>query len=238
MSPPVWVLDMAERFWAAAGSPPPVPRDLEGPATAALPVRVVRLADLTLDTVRTWLGRAGVYCPTGEPDRALRACLVARAGFGFVFLDAADPPDEQRFSLAHEVAHFQRDYNANRLAAVRAAGPGVLAVLDGMRPVTVEERVAALLRAVPLVAHVHLLSRDDAGRPLSAAERESEDAADRLAFELLAPAAMLPRADAATLRSLLADRFGLPTSAAVAYAAVLGPTEPPADPILRRLSKS
>ena len=238
MSPPVWVLDLAERFWAVAGSPPPVPRDLEGPATAALPIRVVRLVDLTLDTVRAWLGRAGVRCPTGEPDRTLRACLVARAGFGFVFLDAADSLDEQRFSLAHEIAHFLRDYDAVRRAAVRAAGPARSPSLMGCARLTVAERVASVVRAVPLVAHVHLLGRDDTGRPQSQAEREAEGAADRLAFELLAPAAMLPRADAAILRSLLADRFGLPTSAAVAYAAVLGPSEAAVDPILRRLSKS
>ena len=28
-APPVWVVELAGRFWAAAGEPPPFPRDLE-----------------------------------------------------------------------------------------------------------------------------------------------------------------------------------------------------------------
>ena len=92
MNPPVWVLELAERFWAAAGPPPPFPRDLAAAATAALPVRVTELPNLRLDGVRDWLARCGVPCPAAEPDRPLRACLVTRAGVGFAFLDRADPP--------------------------------------------------------------------------------------------------------------------------------------------------
>jgi hypothetical protein len=108
---------------------------------------------------------------------------VARGGGGFIFLDAADPPAERRFSLAHEVAHFLRDYDAVRREACRRLGPGVLAVFDGHRPATPDEQLQAVLRGVPVAAHVHLLRRDDGGRPKTPAEREAEAAADRLAFE-------------------------------------------------------
>jgi hypothetical protein len=236
VSPPVWAAELAGRFWAVAGPPPPFPRDLTAAAPAALPLRVVSLPALRLDGVRAWLARAGLRCPTDEPDRPLRACLVTRAGVGFVFLDADDPPDERRFSLAHEVAHFLRDYDAVRRAAAARLGPAVLEVFDGQRPATAEERLHAVFRGVPVAAHVHLLRRDDAGRPRSEAERQAEAAADRLAFELLAPAELFPEpGDAGALRAKLEVDFGLPAAAAAAYAALLGP--PPTDPFVARLRK-
>jgi hypothetical protein len=232
----VWVAELAARFWSAAGPPPPFPRDLSAAATAALPLRVVALPTLTLAGVRDQLARNGLPCPTDEPDRPLRACLVTRAGVGLVFLDDDDPPAERRFSLAHEVAHFLRDYDAVRRAAAARLGPEVLAVFDGKRPATPAERIHAVFRGVPVAAHVHLLRRDDAGRPLSDAERRSEADADRLAFELLAPAELFPKPnDPTAVRSRLVDEFGLPPTAAAAYAAILCPTGPPTDPFVDRL---
>ena len=239
MSAPVWVDELAARFWAAAGPPPPFPRDLAVPATLGLPVRVKRLPGLSLAAVRDWLAASGVACPTAEPDRALRACLFTRVGYGFVFLDAADPADEQRFSLAHEVAHFLRDYDAPRRAVVARLGPAALDVLDGKRPPTAAERVHAVLREVPVAAHVHLLRRDDAGRPGSPAEREAETAADRLAFELLAPAELFAAfTNREAVEQRLRTAFGLPDLPAATYARVLWPDLDPTDSFLERLRKS
>jgi hypothetical protein len=237
VSLPIWAAELAERFWAAAGPPQPFPRDLATPATVGLPVRVIGLPALRLDGVRDWLARCRVPCPSGEPDRPLRACLFTRAGVGFVFLDAADPPDERRFSLAHEVAHFLRDYDAPRRIAAARLGPGVLDVLDGLRPATVEERIHAVLRQVPVGPHVHLLRQDDDGEPRSPAEWAAEAAADRLAFELLAPAELLAgETDRVAIMERLGVEFGFPPGPAAAYAAVLVPN-PPGDPFVGRLKK-
>lgn len=237
MSPPLWVVELAGRFWAAAGPPPPYPRDLTMAATVALQLCVVRLAGLSLDGVRGWLTRAKVPVRIDEPDRPLRGCLVGWASAGVAFVDAADPPAEQRFSLAHEVAHFLRDYAAVRRAAAGRLGPGVLDVLDGRRPATAEERIHAVLRHVPVAAHVHLLGRDDAGRPRSDAESEAEAAADRLANELLAPAELFAGAgDPAAVRGQLETVYGFPPAAAARYARELCPA-PSADPLVERLRR-
>lgn len=226
---PVWVAELADRFWAAAGEPPPFPRDLTRPATAGWPLAVVDLPHLTLAGVRRWLARLRVAVPVGEPDRRLRGCLVTRAGHGFVFADAQDPPAERRFSVAHEVAHFLRDYDARRRTAIARLGPGILDVLDGKRPATPGERIHAILRDAPVAAHVHLLGRDPDGHPLTPLEADAEAAADRLALELLAPAGLVP--------ALGIDHFGLPPLLAARYAARLNPPAP-VDPFVARLKKS
>src|SRR4051794_17266865 len=126
-----WVTESANAFWAAAGEIEPFPRKLRRPLARALPVAVVLLPHLRLDGLRAWMRANGIGCPCAERDRALRACLVARAGHGLVFLDGADAEDDQRFSLAHELAHFLRHYWQPRQRACRHLGEAIAEVLDG-----------------------------------------------------------------------------------------------------------
>jgi hypothetical protein len=224
MSLPVWCAEASARFWAAAGDPPPFPRDLRPAIAGAVPVSVLDLPDLSVDSVRDWFARRGKPVSIDESDRPLQACLVAWRGMGYVFLDAGDDPAEQRFSLAHELAHFLRDYWFPRAAAMDRLGKAVATVLDGGRPATPEERVHAVLRNVRVGPFAHLLRRDATGRPLSPAEREAETAADRLAYELLAPVAALGGCgDRAELIARLVETFGFPSGPAGQYAALLIP---------------
>src|SRR5687768_8715179 len=101
----------------------------EGPYPDRMPYQIRQEIDrpgLGVGVVCDWLCRAGVACAVGARDRPLRACLVAAGGAGFAFVDADGPEDERRFSLAHELAHFLRDYWQPRRAAQRRLGPAVL----------------------------------------------------------------------------------------------------------------
>lgn len=140
MSAPLWVAELADAFWTAAGLPGPFPRDLTAAVVGGWPLAVVDLPRLTLDAARTWLTRNGVAVPVAGPDRRLRAGLVSANGSGFIFLDADDQSDERRFSLAHEIAHHLRDDWAVRERAARRLGRDVLSVFDGTRPATDAER--------------------------------------------------------------------------------------------------
>jgi hypothetical protein len=236
VSVPVWVADLAAGFWAAAGDPPPFPRDLREPARWAFPFAVVEVHGLSVAGVFRWLADRDIPVPVDEPDRPLRACLYARSDRGFAFVEAADDPAERRFSVAHELAHFLRDYWRPRRAAERQLGRAVLEVLDGLRPPTADERLAAVLRNRPIGPHVHLLRRDGCGRPPTAAEREAEAAADRLAFELLAPAAAVEGPGGRPgLVGRLVGEFGLPPAPAGRYAAILVPEAAAAGGLVARL---
>lgn len=235
MSLPVWCAELARAFWAQAGPPPPFPRDLRA-AVGAVPLSVVALEGVSVAAVRRWFARAGLAVPLDEPDRPLRACLVAWRGEGFAFLDALDDPAERAFSLAHELGHFLRDYLHPRETVRARLGASALAVLDGVRPPTPAERADAVLRGLGLGPFAHLLRRDDSGRPLTPAERAAEDAADRLAFELLAPVADVGEAaDRAALVARLVTVFGLPPGPAARYATILLPVPPPLDRAVMRL---
>jgi hypothetical protein len=174
--------------------------------------------------------------PLDEPDRPLRACLVAWFGEGFAFLDSRDDPTEKAFSLAHELAHFLRDYLHPREVAAKRLGKAALEVLDGKRPASPDERLHAVLRNFRLGPFTHLLKRDDSGRSLTPVEWEAEIAADRLAFELLAPADdVREAADRCELTKRLVQVFGLPPLAAERYAATLMPESPAIDSAISRL---
>lgn len=234
---PVWVREAADRFWGTAARPP-FPRDLQAAIVTVARLPVVRRTRLRLDTVREYLARVRILVPIDEPDRPLRACLFCDRGAGFLFLDDADPPDEQRFSLAHELAHFLRDYAGVRRQVERALGPAALEVLDGRRPPTPAEQLHAVLRNVPVGPHFHLMERDAGGRPKSPVERDAERRADRLAFELLAPADLLAaETDRTAVVTRLVGEFGLPPQQAIEYAAVLLPAEPDAGGLVGRLQK-
>jgi Zn-dependent peptidase ImmA (M78 family) len=241
MTPPVWVTELAERFWSAAGSPPSFPHDLETAATNAALLSLIDRQHLRLSTVLEFLQRQQVPVVLAEPDRPLRAALYCWRGVGYLFLDSTDPPDERRFSLAHEVAHFLRDYDAVRRKLTRSVGPAVLPVLpvlDGTRPPTADERIQAVLRNSPLAPHTHIMNRDADGRPKSEAEQEAEDRADRLAFELLAPAECFrDETDRHHVEARLVAEFGLPHLAARTYSALLLPPPLPAGMFVERLKK-
>lgn len=193
--------------------------------------------------VDDWLRRQEIRCALGLADRPLRACLVARHEQGLIFIDGTDPPDEQRFSLAHELAHYLRDYWLPRREASARLGPAILGVLDGERPPRRDERIDALVARVELGYHVHLLDRAPDGAVASAAVGRVERNADLLAYELLAPAAAVlrdlsgadPRERRAAATRRLCDTFGLPTAQAAQYAALLVALPAPSDGLLRRL---
>jgi hypothetical protein len=226
---------LVTEFWSAQpGEPEPFPRDLICPAIFALPVSVHLIPRLTTAGVGRYLRSLGVYFGVDMPgpDRRLCGCLLAHGGHGLILVESTDPPDERRFTLAHELGHFMLDYLEPRRRAIEALGEQIVPVLDGLRPPTHVERMHAVLSEVPLGLHVDLMERTGAGGYASRAIFTAEERADRLALELLAPAAdvwaaisNLPEADGQSYQALhrraadlLVERYGLPEAQAQSYA--------------------
>ena len=223
MTVPFWVVELAACFWERAGEDEAFPRELRRPIARALPVAVVSLPGLRVSSIDAWLERRGVACDIRVGDRLLRACLVARHGHGVIFLDGGDSAEEQRFSLAHETAHFLRHYEEPRLRAAGRLGDRVLEVLDGDRPPEAAERVDSLLAHMRIGAYIHMMERDaGSARGVGASEQE----ADLLAFEMLAPAEAIEREGARNrldITHVLCGSYGMPVGAAERYAQRLAP---------------
>ena len=220
MTPPVWVLELARELPAPAR----FPRDLRGElAFGPANVVVVDLPRLTAGSVGEHLDRCGITVGIRSGELSLRGCVFAWRGEAILFVAADDPEDERRHTLAHELAHFLRHYRQPRRRCATLMGEGILGVLDGDRPPTPAEAIHAALRGVPLGPHVQLIGRT----AVHAAEAE----ADRLACELLAPAAAVrsrlpPNFGTGDVERELTTTFGLPAGLARLYARDFVPNVP------------
>jgi Zn-dependent peptidase ImmA (M78 family) len=236
----LWVHEVAERFWIDAGGVPDgLPRDLREAVSWALPISTEMLPDLSITRVNAWLSDRDMGLRLMIPDRRLRACILVNEGNGVLFVDPTDPPDEQRFSVAHETAHYLVEYDIPRKQARARLGDRIVPVLDGWRAPSREERIGALLGGIALGVRYHLMERTPDGHRLgsdvSAAERDADD----LGFELLAPfdavrATLSARTNRTDVEAMLCQTFGLPAKPAAVYARHLAP-EPPEGSLFHRL---
>jgi Zn-dependent peptidase ImmA (M78 family) len=207
------------------------PRELAKEVELHLPVYLVSLPGLTCHQVRDWLAQKNSWVQVPDVDRKIHGCMVAEKDRGFIFLRADDPVEVLRFTLAHEVAHFVLDHLLPRTRALAALGERIRPVLDGEDEPNIEEGLSAMFKRIPL-SHARLMDRGASGNICLGSVDESEHRADRLAYELLAPADRalpllkgLPRAQGV---AELETRFGLPSQQATAYARILlGPEHRP-----------
>src|SRR5579885_141642 len=216
-----------ERFRQSGGVGDDYPLDIERAVSLALPAVVVKQPRLELRGVEAWIAGRGAAFRFNCRSRSVRGCLVAYGGRGTIFVEAEDPEDERRFTVAHEAAHFMSDYLSLRERACAKFGPRIAEVFDGRRKPTLNERVGALLAGATLGVYTELLERDDAGAAGGAVDR-IEDRADRIALALLAPpevvladldtSASAFAARRESVNRLLCERFGLPPQPADAYA--------------------
>lgn len=216
------------QFWELCGETEPFPRNLERSMALALPVTLIKLPRLKLREAEAWLQRRGVAFQFDCQSRAVRGCLVAFGGEGLIFVDGADPDDEQRFTLAHEMAHFMIDCWQPRQKAIQKFGPHIAEVIDGFRPASLDERVHAVLAHIPVGVQTDLMDRDESGEANPMGQIWAiENRADKIALALLAPPeAVIPRLDLSLLKFeqrqetatfVLREQFGLPVSVAAAY---------------------
>jgi hypothetical protein len=227
---------IAADFWRTAGGSEGFPRNIEASILWALPLAVVKLPRLRIASVRAWLSEYGLPAIVPAGERELRACVVASRGHGVIFIDGSDPADEQRMSLAHELAHFLLDYVFPRDRAIHTFGLTILSVLDGARAPSPAERLSAVLRGVTLGVYSRLWLRGPLGLARDTRAVAQEDLADMLALELLAPRReiftrarrFIDQSQVDPISMLLRTEFGLPESSANAYARVLWVSAKPA----------
>lgn len=213
------IKETAEVFWKAAGGREKYgqPVDLERAVASALPIGICRMPALSTAKVAAVLDRIGTVPWSASPDRPLSGCLVADVGVGLVFIDGGDSPEERRYSLSHEIAHFLLHYLQPRERVLTDLGPAMAAVLDRARPPTGAERLSSALRDTVLEPFRHAMARRPDGTVSYMRTVSMESQADALALEILAPLAELRRRHDLTPQKLAID-YGLPAHVAVRLA--------------------
>jgi len=223
----------ALEFWEWVDAFPPFPRNMEDWFLRIFPLDIERIPDLTIGRINAWSRASGSSDSfPGDDRRRLRGCIFPRRSRGTIFVDANDPLEEQRLTIAHEGAHFFYDYHLPRKRAIEVLGEDIREVLDDKRAPTREERLDSVLANVPIGVRVYLMERPDEGVPTNII-LDAESRADRLALELLAPMASLRermqqsdvpigyRARLAFLTTALYTEYGLPCSINAFYAEML-----------------
>ena len=218
---------IVDSFWQMAGEIEPFPRSLERAISLALPVAIIKLPHLALGSIETWLSLRQIDYSFNCSSRFVRGCLICFGGKGFIFCDGSDPLDEIRLTLAHETGHFLADYWHPRQKVINKFGTGILEVFDGVREPTVTERLYSIFESTSIGIITNLMDRQDAKDTTWTAE----DKADKIGFELLAPASdVLKTMDFSmttysqrleVLWKKLAGEYHLPIYAAKTYAGVL-----------------
>ncbi|WPB75400.1 ImmA/IrrE family metallo-endopeptidase [Archangium violaceum] len=206
-----------------------------------LPIGLLAMPGLTCGMARDWLdsmGRAHGGLP--RTSRRLHGCMVAYAGKGVLFYDEQDEALQQRFTLVHEVAHFVLDHHLPRARAFRSLGKEIRPALDDTRARAPHESLFLTLQRIPSGAQVRFIERNVSGDPRTGKAMESELRADRLTYELLAPAREalplvqnLPRREAV---HELVSRFGLPKREARTYVRLLLAREPARRPFFLKFT--
>ena len=219
---PKWLLEAARVIWGSSDAVGErFPRDVELAVLWRLPLAIIELPSLSGLAVVEWLAARGVMLPVHTPPGGLRGALVAYAGSGLLFVDANDDPADRRVTLAHEAAHFAADYWLPRLELAQRA-PDLLAVVDGLRSATDDDHVDALLARAPLGVQTHLFERDPSGAMLTPRVTQLEQRATQIAWEVLAPQAVVAQhlsgTDPFVLVRILEVDFGLPRATARDYA--------------------
>jgi IrrE N-terminal-like domain len=220
--------EAVDRFWRQCGETEPFPRNLERFISLALPLTLIKLPHLRLHGIESWFEHRGASFRFNCRSRAVRGCLIAYGGQGLIFVEGADPDDERRFTIAHEVGHFLVDYLLVRETALAKFGEKIIQVFDGLRLPSVTERVHALLAGTSLGVYTNLMEREGASALARSEVWDIEDRADRVALALVAPpeevlaatdtsAASFEQRQTIMIDSLRA-RFGLPEQVAVIYA--------------------
>lgn len=178
---------IAKEFWLKTSPKGTFPFDICGAVSLALPLDIISLSELSLKKIVQWLGKRNLNLNIDADDRFLHGFIITFRGSGFIFVNGTDLEEERRYTVAHEASHFILDYKQPRDKTIKKLGKGIEDVLDGYRDPTVNERIDGALTAVNVQPYTHLFEKVGDGSFNSMVVFDSENNADSLALELLAP---------------------------------------------------
>lgn len=184
------IQQVAKAFWKASLLEIKFPISttlLEQAILLTEPIAVIKLNKLNLLEISKYFTARGnsISCPLDNKE--LYGFILSHNGYTYIFLNGTESVQEQRFTLAHEFAHYLSDYKLPRQSIIEKCGVSIIEALNNKRHFTTEEKLLALVQGYSLKAFTYLLDAS----ATSAFERlhvwKAENKADELAMEILAP---------------------------------------------------
>lgn len=185
---------IAAEFWDSANIIPVYPlqvSDLEQAAFLLYPVNIIKLNQLTLSAINQWLATHNFYPLSATEDKQLFGLLFVHKGHAFIFIDGTAGVKEQLFTLSHELAHYIIEIDRPRKQAIAQYGPDIGDVFDGLRQPNISEQFAGIVSRVGVRPYLHLLEKPEMDSESRWKVWQAENAADSLAWELLAPESLV-----------------------------------------------
>ena len=213
-------------FWKRAGGRFDYSVGIAYAATCALDVYVDEVAGLTPVSAAAHIGRGKHWVPDGTDERSLHGCVIVGRSGGVILVEKSDSEAEKRFTVAHEVSHYNLELKQHCERATDRMGREFADTLHGLREATPTERIDAWLNNTRSEPFAHFMDRAPRGGYGCSRTLEAECYADSLALEILAPRAELAAAissmgfsESLKVSRMVAERrFGLPEGVAERYA--------------------
>ncbi len=224
---------IAHEFWSKADPKHRLDFDIMNAVNGSLTVDLIPVQQLSLQKIDSWLVARTINIGIDVNDRNLHGALLIKNGSVFMFIDAAVCEMEQRFTVAHEVSHFLLDYQLPRERAILAFGQEIEEVLNGNASASTSQLVMSVIKGIDLNPYTLLIEKTGNGSFSNWCNFNSENEADYLALELLAPRARVINDTVSSARRLtyaqftrksqeiLIEKYRIPVTVAHQYASEL-----------------
>lgn len=224
---------IAREFWSTVEPAYRSNFDIVSAVDASLTIDLVAVKQLSLRKIESWLASRTITIEIDVNDRSLHGALLIRGNSVLMFVEDAEDELQQRFTVAHEVSHFLLDYQVPKERAILALGKEIEDVLNGNLPANNTQLALSVIKGINIDPYTFLIEKTGNGSFLNWANFNSENEADYLALELLAPRTKVINETVSSTKrltysqftrnslELLKGKYGIPAEIARQYASEL-----------------
>jgi Zn-dependent peptidase ImmA (M78 family) len=182
---------IAREFWSTVDQKHRETYDIVSAVNDTLTINLILIKNLSIKKMEDWLISIGKYENFGIDDRSLHGFLMIKNGNICMFVEESEDQSQQRFTVAHEVSHYLLDYQLPKERAILALGKEIEDVLNGNLPPTDTQLALSVIKGVNISPYTFMIEKNGNGSFFNWSNFNSENEADYLAMELLAPRARI-----------------------------------------------
>lgn len=224
---------IAREFWATTKSEFRFNYDIINVVESALNVQLIRMPQLCPIKINSWLNSQHMDLQIENKGQNLHGALLIQNGTVLMFIDTTENATWQRYTLAHQVSRFLLEYQMPREQAILTLGKEIAGVLKGNDDASVTELVQSAFNDVSNKAYTLLIEKKENSAASYQEPSLTDNPADFLALELLAPRYQIIQETASKsvflsyagfkrkCRELLIGKYRIPTEIAHKYACEL-----------------